>query len=554
MSLVRLVPEVLVQVGVRDLLQRLDLVDGDQVRVQVHELDAHLLEGPLRQQVALHARQRLVRVVVGLLDEAQLLALVLVQAGVDAVVLLEALQRQDEQLGVVLVRERREGDRRELARLEPVHGRGVDGHGLLRGHVGPVLEVVVLALLLGLEPEAREPAQVLLAHGLVDRGAPLDALAVVVRDVGPPVGLGLDVAEDHVLDRRWQARHLPRDVGLPAAPGLGQVLQDGPRLVGLDALGHHVQDVVHDRRAQLEVKVRLDALLRDRLGDALGVAALELAREQVAEPALQERHDAAEEEEPHAPARRPEAAAGALAHGARVEAVVDQVLQVLAHANLAHEAVLVAVHARELADVREDVLEPVRELEGVHVAQAVLHDRVDHELRQPQDLPREVEGVAEAGLLALLRRQRLHGLEVEVVVQVQVVQVLPVDQQIQHVVALAAHLQPDLHPVQLGALEELGGLQGSKQVLAVQRLRLLLVELVQHPALEQLLVGHAHLHRVVRRAALLEPGVDEGHVERAPRAAPAQVEGPRRPVERDAARRRVRVEGLVLEQGPRVQR
>jgi hypothetical protein len=51
-----------------------------------------------------------------------------------------------------------------------------------------------------------------------------------------------------------------------------------------------------------------------------------------------------------------------------------------------------------------------------------------------------VEGVAEPGLLALLGGQRLDWLEVEVVVQVQVVEVLAVDQQVEHVVALTAHL------------------------------------------------------------------------------------------------------------------
>ena len=38
----------------RDFFERLDLVDGNQVRVEVHELDADLLEGPLRQQVPFH--------------------------------------------------------------------------------------------------------------------------------------------------------------------------------------------------------------------------------------------------------------------------------------------------------------------------------------------------------------------------------------------------------------------------------------------------------------------------------------------------------------------
>mmetsp|Transcript_3094 Transcript_3094/g.10261 ORF Transcript_3094/g.10261 Transcript_3094/m.10261 type:complete len:228 (-) Transcript_3094:2744-3427(-) len=76
--LIGLVPDVLVEVRIRDLLQRLDLVHGNEVRVQVHELDANLLERPLRQQVSLDARQRLVRVIERLLDEPELLALRLV--------------------------------------------------------------------------------------------------------------------------------------------------------------------------------------------------------------------------------------------------------------------------------------------------------------------------------------------------------------------------------------------------------------------------------------------------------------------------------------------
>ena len=77
----------------RDFFQWLDLVDGDQVRVEVHELDADLLEGPLRQQVPFHATQSLVRVVVRLFDETELLPLILVQSRIDAVVLLQPLQR-----------------------------------------------------------------------------------------------------------------------------------------------------------------------------------------------------------------------------------------------------------------------------------------------------------------------------------------------------------------------------------------------------------------------------------------------------------------------------
>lgn len=60
-----------------------------------------------------------------------------------------------------------------------------------------------------------------------------------------------------------------------------------------------------------------------------------------------------------------------------------------------------------------------------------------------------MEGVPETGLLPLLRRERLHGLQVEVVVQVQVAEALPVDEEVEHIVALATHLETHFHPVQL---------------------------------------------------------------------------------------------------------
>ena len=47
--------------------------------------------------------------------------------------------------------------------------------------------------------------------------------------------------------------------------------------------------------------------------------------------------------------------------------------EVLAHADLAHEPIFVSIHTGELADVREDVLQPVGELVRVDVAEAVLH-------------------------------------------------------------------------------------------------------------------------------------------------------------------------------------
>lgn len=60
--------------------------------------------------------------------------------------------------------------------------------------------------------------------------------------------------------------------------------------------------------------------------------------------------------------------------------------------------------------------------------------------------------------------ERLDRLQVEVVVQVQIVEVLPVNEKVEHVVALAANLQPYLHPVQLGGLKEFGSFERTEQI------------------------------------------------------------------------------------------
>ena len=51
------------------------------------------------------------------------------------------------------------------------------------------------------------------------------------------------------------------------------MLQDGPGLVLLDALRHHIQDVVHDGSTELQVEVGLHSLLSHSLGHTLGVTA-----------------------------------------------------------------------------------------------------------------------------------------------------------------------------------------------------------------------------------------------------------------------------------------
>ena len=152
----------------------------------------------------------------------------------------------------------------------------------------------------------------------------------------PPVGLGLHIPQYHVLNGYGQAGHLPRYVRLPAAPRLRQMLQNGLGLVLLNTLGHHVEYVVHDGSAQLQIVMRLDALLGDRFGDAFRVTSLELTREQIAKPTLEQWRDATQEEQPDAPAGRPKSTAGSFAHRTRVKSIINKMLQVFAHANLLH--------------------------------------------------------------------------------------------------------------------------------------------------------------------------------------------------------------------------
>lgn len=147
-----------------------------------------------------------------------------------------------------------------------------------------------------------------------------------------------------------------------------------------------------------------------------------------------------------------------------VEAVIDDVLEVLAESNLPHEFVLVTVHPSELANMSECVLQAINKLEGIHIAQPVLHMRVHHQLCQTQDFMTEMESISKSTLLAFLGCEGLDWLQVEVVVQMEVVQVLPMDKQVEHVVTLPTDLEACLHPVQFSGLEKLSRLERPKQI------------------------------------------------------------------------------------------
>ena len=227
------------------------------------------------------------RVVVSLLYQSQLLPLILIQTTLHTVRLLQSLQSQHQQFGVMFVVHGRERNVNEFATLEPMHYSGVNSDCLLSGNVRSVFQIVVLSFLFGLQIETSEPAHVFFADRLINGGSSPDPLPIEVGGVGPPICLGLDVPQNHVFDGSRESWHFPRNVGFPASPGFTEMLHDGFGLVGLDSLGHHVLNVEQDGGSQLQIELTLDSLLSDGLGDALAVSAFELSGQQIAQPSLQ---------------------------------------------------------------------------------------------------------------------------------------------------------------------------------------------------------------------------------------------------------------------------
>ena len=141
---------------------------------------------------------------------------------------------------------------------------------------------------------------------------------------------------------------------------------------------------------------------------------LELTCEQISKPALQKGDDAAQEEKPNSPAWRPKANARTLTNRAGIESVVNQMLQVLAHSNLPHQTILVPVHACELTNVVESILQTIRVLIGIDISKSELHMSINNELGETQYLSRQVECIAKSRLLSFLGGQSFGRLQVEI--------------------------------------------------------------------------------------------------------------------------------------------
>ena len=66
----------------------------------------------------------------------------------------------------------------------------------------------MLSLLLGFEIKSCKASKIFLTNSLVHCGTTANAFSVVVSCVCPPISLGFDITQNHVLDWCWKARYL----------------------------------------------------------------------------------------------------------------------------------------------------------------------------------------------------------------------------------------------------------------------------------------------------------------------------------------------------------
>ena len=114
--------------------------------------------------------------------------------------------------------------------------------------------------------------------------------------------------------------------------------------------------------------------LCDGLRDTFAVTTFELTGKKVAEPRKVSMH----EEQPDAPTRSPEPTTRSLSDRARIEPMADQMLEVLRHAHLPHELILVSVHACQGTNVSKNILQGVNQLEGVDIVETELNVSINN--------------------------------------------------------------------------------------------------------------------------------------------------------------------------------
>ncbi len=79
-------------------------------------------------------------------------------------------------------------------------------------------------------------------------------------------------------------------------------------------------------------------------------------------------------------------------------------LDVFGHANLSHEAILVSIHTCEVANVRENVLQTICQLESLDMTKTVLYMWVDDEFDHTENFSAKMERISKSTFLSLFGR------------------------------------------------------------------------------------------------------------------------------------------------------
>jgi hypothetical protein len=144
--------------------------------------------------------------------------------------------------------------------------------------------------------------QILFHDCFVDCGSSADTFTIIMRHPNsnhvnitqmacmkdyaraPPVGLALDVSEYNVLDSSRHSGYFPWNISLPASPRFRKMLKNGLSLILLNRFRHHIQDVMHDSGAKLEIEMRFDPLFSHGLCNTFAVPAFELSSKKIPKP------------------------------------------------------------------------------------------------------------------------------------------------------------------------------------------------------------------------------------------------------------------------------
>lgn len=157
--------------------------------------------------------------------------------------------------------------------------------------------------------------------------------------------------------------------------------------------------------------------------------------------------------------------------------------------------------------------------------------------------------ISKSRFLSFLGRQRLHGLQIKVVIQMQIIQILSVNQQIEHIVALSTHLQTRFDPIECGRLKEFRRLERTEKIAFFLRLRSAMLECVENVIFEKFLIADANFDGIAGRTVLTIPAFDEGNVNGATTTTRTHVERTRCPQQGNSVGGVVGVERRVLQEG-----